>query len=304
MQEKNKIRIRRNEGCPLVILSINYNVSVKTIQRVVKGIIPLTISKKKKRLNVIEVNNKYKELGSIESVARFYRISGNSVKKLLEKHGYSWDSNNNSRQYFFNTDFFNKIDTEEKAYWLGFLYADGSLHKNKKRINITLKEEDRKHLEHFANILGYKGKIAYIKKTNACSITLYSENMGNDLIKIGCMDNKTHKIKFPNNNIVPLCIRNHFIRGYFDGDGCITISKKPTFSMVGNYSFIYRLQEILIEELEISKTKLYKHKASNCYSLVYGGKRMIKKIAEYLYKDSKSYLVRKKERFIKWKFIL
>jgi len=300
--QQKEVIIKRLEGNSIMHLAIEFNVSVKTIQRIIKGI-HLRTNNKRVVLDSAEVIEKYKELNKISEVAKFFKVSESTIKEVLKKANFKWDSSVTGRFHFFNENFFATIDTEEKAYWLGFIFADGSIHKNGNRINITLKENDLIHLEKFAKEINYKGKIANVITTKACSLTLYSKKMSSDLVKLGCMSDKSSKIVFPDTDIVPLYLQSHFMRGYFDGDGCLTSSKRPTFSIVSNYVFIEKFQELLINELNISKTKLYKHKGQNTYSLIYGGVKMIKKIVQYLYKDSNIFLDRKKEVCKKWKFI-
>lgn len=300
--QQKEVIIKRIEGNSIIQLAIEFNVSVKTIQRVIKGI-HIRTNNKRVVLDSVEVIEKYKELNKISEVAKFFKVAEITIKGVLKKANFKWDSSVTGRFHLFNENFFTNIDTEEKAYWLGFIFADGSIHKNGNRINITLKESDLIHLEKFAKEINYKGKIANVINTKACSLTLYSKKMSSDLVKLGCMSDKSSKIVFPDTDIVPLYLQNHFMRGYFDGDGCLTSSKRPTFSIVSNYVFIEKFQELLINELNISKTKLYKHKGQNTYSLIYGGVKMIKKIVQYLYKDSNIFLDRKKEVCKKWKFI-
>lgn len=139
-------------------------------------------------------------------------------------------------------DFFNVIDTEEKAYWLGFIFADGYISYSERNmqkgqlattycVGIKLKWSDREHLKKFNKAINGNYKVfkeisrpdGFRKKTTeAAKILIYSQQMYNDLNKYFDRD-KTYTAKFPD---IPENLMRHFIRGYFDGDGCFTLTDK------------------------------------------------------------------------------
>ena len=139
-------------------------------------------------------------------------------------------------------DFFNVIDTEEKAYWLGFIFADGYISYSEKNMKkgqlattyctgIKLKWSDREHLKKFNKSIRGNYKVfketshpdGFRKKiTEAAKILVYSQQMYNDLNKYFDRD-KTYTAKFPS---IPENLMRHFIRGYFDGDGCFSFTDR------------------------------------------------------------------------------
>lgn len=234
--------------------------------------------------------------------------------------------------YTKNENYFNIINTEAKAYFLGLLYSDGTVASDRylgngkiilrNQISIAVKEDDKHILESFLKELNSNYKIYNIKNQlkspnwkNQVVVTVTSKQIKNDLIKLGCIPNKTINLSFPTESIVPNEFLNHFIRGYFDGDGCIWIGsrkemtyndgillKKRTriihnmkFHITGLYSFINTLQDVLINNINLSKTKLYHTKKNDdIVTMEYSGKNNIKKFYEYIYKDSTIFLLRKK----------
>lgn len=97
---------------------------------------------------------------------------------------------------------------------------------------------------------------------------------------------------------MPERLINHFIRGYFDGDGSISITKsnrQPHLNLLGSKSFLSTVQKILVNVCGVSYTKI--RKSSQIYSMSYGGKLNCKAIRDYLYKDSTIYLERKQKIF-------
>lgn len=156
------------------------------------------------------------------------------------------------------------------------------------------------------------GKVKY-------TFTIYSQILSKDAEKLGVISNKSLVLKFPSINIFksPNLIR-HFIRGYFDGDGCIWEGKPKIdsknrfihnvkFTFTGVFSFIDELQNYLVKTLGFKKTKLNFSKAKNLNNstsenvctMEYSGKNQIKKFYHYLYDDSTIYGNRKKLKFEK-----
>lgn len=129
------------------------------------------------------------------------------------------------RKYTLNEEFFDELN-EKSAYWLGFLYADGYVRKRKSsELRLKLKEDDKSHIEKFNNDLGSNSPIKYYSdgKSNSCYVSINSNKLVSKLFELGCVQNKTQEIRLPN---IPNEFINHFIRGYFDGDGSIYKVKK------------------------------------------------------------------------------
>ena len=128
-----------------------------------------------------------------------------------------------------------------------------------------------------------------------------SKYLSNRLSELGIGQNKAFTIRFPKleQDLIP-----HFIRGFFDGDGCISVYllknkyQSCSFSITSNKDFLEKIQEILIEQLQLTKTKLGRDsRGNNINSLVYGGKQNCLKIRDWLYKDATIYLQRKYDKF-------
>ena len=252
---------------------------------------------------------------SMRKIAKIKNIGhttvNNIIKNFLEKEIIQYpkeinDLRNQSirhRKYVFNENFFKSIDNEKKAYWLGFIYADGCLYDNSLRIELQLKDIDL--LKQFRqDINAFDSEIKIDGNKQSCQIILNSKTNLENLFKNGCYVNKTFKIKFPTEDQVPDNLIHHFMRGYFDGDGCIYSRNNKngvnTFSVVGNFDFIMAYKEKLFSSINKSNDiKLQKH--YQVYSLYLGGNKQLKKIYNFLYKDAKTFLSRK---YNKWNKIL
>lgn len=212
------------------------------------------------------------------------------------------------RTYNVNDDYFNIIDNEHKAYWLGFIYADGYIKSTKDEIGISLSINDKSHLEKFKNDIGFTGSIhdyigkGYNEQTKYSRILFTSKQMKSDLKKLGVIENKTNTLIFPNSNQVPDQFLNDFIRGYIDGDGSITYGHQQkngkwnyTIKIVGTYDMISTIQKILGTNVKLEQR--HPEKNINNYQITIGGNNQVKRILDSLYSNSTIYLERKYNRY-------
>ena len=200
---------------------------------------------------------------------------------------------------------FEIIDTEEKAYWLGMLYADGYIDDSKHSVSLSLKEADREHVEKFRHFLGLDAKKIHVKTKNIKSkqyigyeFTFSSVKTVNDLARCGCTSNKTFSLQFPNESILPEKLRFHFIRGYMDGDGSITHGGKNasviSLEILGTEAFLTSYQK----NVNFSDRRLYTFKHSKIKRSVINGPYAIY-VLDKLYKNAHIYLLRKYETYLR-----
>lgn len=251
----------------------------------------------------------------IEEVARLYvedKLSAIKISKLLDikisavykyliSKNISRRSNSaNSRKYSCDHFFFNKIDTEEKAYWLGFIYADGYI--TGKSMGITLGEKDRDHLIKFSQSIKSTYPIHTYEyngytSTIGCRVILRSDQIVEDLIRNGCYYNKSLILKWPTH--IPSNLINHFIRGYMDGDGSISIcttSSRPVFRLrfEGTREFLNSLMSFFSIDLKLQKRN---DDLKNSYTLDIGGNINVLSKLDIIYKNSSIFLERKHQRY-------
>lgn len=202
--------------------------------------------------------------------------------------------------------FFDEIDSEEKAYVLGLLYADGNVinaYRNK-AFKIKLHIDDRELLIKISNIL-YGKEVLYEYEGNKASTLKISNNkMIKRLVEIGVVPNKTYKdVLIPS---IPAELYRHFIRGMFDGDGTVGVYHYNTHFQ-RHWNIINASKPLLegIQALLPIKgsiyTKSYKEgsyikQTIPCYTLSITGIENCKVLYEYLYYKSTIYLQRKKDK--------
>ncbi len=249
----------------------------------------------------------YSKFSAIE-IAKKYEICFSSVYKVIKRNNLSKCFKHRNRKYAVNEDYFSVIDTEEKAYFLGFMYADGAILIDNGTIRLGLQEPDVKILKTFQKLLESNRPLRYIPKRkethqNSYILEISSKKMINDLQRQGCFVRKTFILEFPTENQVPNHLINHFIRGYFDGDGCISITDKvKKFCIISTRNFLLKLQDRLITNCSLNRTKISQaNKGDNIIicSLVYNGRGSVYKLGKYLYKDATIFLERKKDKFDK-----
>ena len=211
--------------------------------------------------------------------------------------------------YKINQNYFKFIDNKDKAYFLGILYADGNnyISTNVKQVSLELLSEDIKIIKILKNRLGTNKPIKYrkakIDKNNfkikkRCGLVLSNKQISEDLYNHGCVPKKTFNLKFPSENSLPKEFYSSFIRGYFDGDGCIYIGKNNIKSSIcGYHPFICDLFDIL--KKENLNVKLYINKRIESFSELYiQGEKDNIDFYNYLYDESDLFLDRKKEKFM------
>lgn len=225
-----------------------------------------------------------------------------AVLKLHREEVYS--EQERKKKYTCDDNVFETIDTEEKAYWLGFLYADGCVYKsgNVYVIEVGLSFNDVGHLIKFKNFLksDHPLNLKNRKGYKSCAITIRNQKMASDLMTKGCVPNKSLTLTFPSDEIVPKRLKHHFIRGYFDGDGCVYGSENNrtySVSFVGTDEFLTEMQTVLFDELKLTKTAIKKSKGK-AYETAWGGIENCGKLFQYLYNDCTICLYRKLEKFI------
>lgn len=254
----------------------------------------------------------YKQGVSAKSLGIKFSIDKRRIQKWVQAKGDLRDKNSSHRFTKFNQNIFDNIDTAEKAYWLGFFYADAYNGKTTNTFSVTLQQKDYHHLMKLGkfveyediNIKSYDSMIAN-KKYPTCCLRLYSKYLCNKMSELGCPQNKSFIIKYP--NWLNIDLNNHFIRGMFDGDGCLTFREKQKewkWSLVTTKECAETIQQIFLKNLNlivnyhcISKTD------NNTYELETSGNEKISKIMNWLNLNSNNTICLDR-KFIKYQELI
>jgi hypothetical protein len=266
----------------------------------------------------IDLVTLYLDGASIKELSKKYERAESSVRDLIKRRGIKLRPLTEvNRKFEVHENFFDVIDTDEKAYFLGFLYSDGNVKTNKNMVVLALKESDREILERL-NELIHVDKPLFLEKNkrdgnreNTVGIRICNKNITEKLIKHGCHSNKTFTLTFP--EWLEESLYSSFIRGYFDGDGYIGIIRDSRrdrngnqyekyyhkFTLTGNEVFLKGVADVLKQKLEVNTSFEIRHKDRNngIVTMTVKGGNQIKKLYGFLYSDSTLFLNRKHEVF-------
>lgn len=253
----------------------------------------------------------------VDTIGARMGSTGSSIRRILNEYGLM--RSYEEVRYQVDQTYFENIDTRNKAYTLGFMYSDGNVQGDYSSWRITLKHDDKIILEKIKEDIKYEGDLkfknarAYKKRNGEMSTSSpqYSLSVGRkkmcyDLFNLGCVPNKTWKLRFPTEKQVPKQFLADFCRGYWDGDGSISTT---TFncSILGNKFFISEL----VKYLPVKKMPSAYYQQSEQYPddpdkqlLRYGfgtGQGAIE-ILQFLYGDCADslYLPRKRDLALYW----
>lgn len=256
------------------------------------------------------LENSYYELRSLTAMAEKFKTTRKTIANHMNHYGIAHKL---ETKYKCNENIFS-TDTEISFYLAGFIAADGCIMSkgNSKMLSISLSKKDKSHLEKIKNALGAEHPIGDYDVKNSkrnpkwndvvkSDLKISSAQIYSDLQRFNITERKTHTLTFPewmNDHQ----LRHHFIRGYIDGDGSFfhNLGKKRNvkqvfFSVRGTTAFLTSLRSILEADLNLEERTKDIRINNGIGVLEYGGNRVCKALAEYLYQDATIYLDRKKE---------
>lgn len=224
---------------------------------------------------------------SAKKISQKWEIDENHFKEWLEKY-----NNGYYNKQHWDRKIFNVIDTPEKAYWLGFINADGCIHEKARYVSLNIGGRDRRHLEKFVDFLGADRKMiktCYHRDTGneLVYIALCSVQLMSDLERLGIFPNKSGKEHFINTDYDV-----DFIRGLIDGDGSIHSDLKG-IDLVGSYELLSAVQQKFYSYLQIQPHKIHEH--GTIFRIYYKAREDVYKIVKFLYRNSSVSLDRKQE---------
>ena len=197
-------------------------------------------------------------------------------------------------------DFFKQIDTEEKAYWLGFIAADGNIAKDFSCCSIELKQNDFEHLQKFAKCFDdYYTVKKCERKYPSVKISITCKHCCYDLQQYGITPNKSLTLQVATDKIPP-DLQIHYIRGYFDGDGSIFCSHP---NRTNGYNYDEWGCNFVGTEHTLQFIQNYFHlsnkirKKGNCFELDINGILPAYDILSLMYENASIYLDRKKVKY-------
>ncbi len=237
---------------------------------------------------------------SMRSIANELNYDRKKLSQELKRDGTTIKSRGRTKgnqKYRHNTQAFKVIDSEEKAYWLGFLYADGSIYEPRGGVEITLAAKDVLHLKRLRDFLSpqspIKPKDVVLNGVSYPAFRFYVTSMEivHDLIAKGCPPAKSLILQFPTPDVVPDHLIHHFMRGYFDGDGTSHLrnDNQILIEILGTPEFLDGYYDKLSNFLFLTRPTEY----GQAKGLRWSGNGNYSRFAEFIYKDATIYLQRK-----------
>lgn len=207
-------------------------------------------------------------------------------------------------KYSLNDRYFEQIDSEEKAYWLGFLAADGCVYQKKgvSQVTLALKGADAGHVAKFAAAIGTDKPVKLSKsklkgKTYPrARLAICSKQMTEDLISQGVRPRKSLNAEVWNG---PEHLIRHYWRGVVDGDGWVSEidssnrGEVHAVGLCGSKNMVRAFRDWICVLLDLHVEPQPKGKI---FSVSFGGTFAPQKVARLLYADTTVYLDRKLER--------
>jgi hypothetical protein len=247
---------------------------------------------------------------STPKIAKLFGCSVPSAINALKRNNVNVDRKYSYRKYLLREDMFDVIDTEEKAYWLGFIYADGCVSKGMTTLSVELSFLDNDHLIKFRDTIS-PGKPVYtptrtnswkgLKKTGMKSIiSIWSRRLSLSLHNVGVSKERQEPEKLF--SAISYELFRHFLRGYFDGDGNAR-KINPRISFIGEEKLLRWIEQNLDSNLNIGKGReiyFIKNKRKLVGSIYFSGGIIAARVAEFMYRGATIYLERKKEIVDSW----
>lgn len=245
---------------------------------------------------------------SLLSISKELNIHIQSIHSYIKRNNLSYNKNIQIRQskYWVDDNYLDNVDSEDKSYFLGWMLSDGYISKNS--LSLKLKSNDGYIIREVFDKFSKGFKLSTDK--NSCSISISSSKLIHDLIKNGCVYNKTN-IGFTLPDI-PDDLFRHFVRGYFDGDGSISKrSSRPNQIQVYICSpdelFLINMQTKLLEYGIVSMVYMEDRNGKSIklpngnycidnldmYRLILNSHKEKLKFYEFIYKNCDSKLLRK-----------
>ena len=240
----------------------------------------------------------------LKELAEHFNLDRETMKMRLQEQGLEIKNTNRINRRI-KSNYFSVIDAPEKAYWLGFLFTDGSVdhYGTTGRIRLQLQEQDLEILEKYKEDLGIDSKIIYDHRSNStcCSVEFVDEQIFQDLQKYNIIPNKTYKVERIPFEKIPKEYWSAFALGLFDGDGGLSCSENFSTDVTLNYT-AYHESEVEDFQTLINTLANIDKKNKNFYTSAWHtqwrGRLQVLSILDILYADCPRHLKRKYDKYL------
>lgn len=251
-------------------------------------------------VNWEKVAQEYNKGASAVQLSSLYRVPSSVIYGHLQKMGIARRSLAEAkRRYSFNEKYFQSLGSPEVCYWLGFLFADGSISEASNTLRVNLKASDAPHLQVFLTDLeatSHQVKYKSVSGHRVAGIAITSKQLRQTLASWGMAVPKKGR-QIPQ---IPQRFLHHFVRGYFDGDGSISVNRTARGELWK--ATIVALSRTLLEQIAEALANvhipcsIYNPTNTNLWYLSVG-RNQVKRFGQWLNADASRYMTRKRERF-------
>lgn len=279
----------QKERCTVISLAKSHRCMSKTINNALRRQnVIIRGNRKFADTEEIMISHIYNQGYSPQRIATSYNTSKVSITNSLKRQGVTLRPN---RVHFFNEQAFDNLNNEHALYWLGFVYADGNVTRYELRIGLSIK--DLAHVRLLRLFMNSNAKIRL--RPNAANVGFASRKLVKRLLSIGIVvgRNQFYKLK----PYIPPNLIHHFIRGYLDGDGCISTNEQVVF--LGQPDILEFIRDELNQSVGASLNTI-RQRRGIC-EISWGGINQANKIAEYLYHNATIWLDRKRKIAENWR---
>jgi len=287
-----KIKYMVEAGFASKKIAIKLNLTAQEIKQIIQKNNWKLIKEEFSENKIDYICDLYKQGVSAKILGSKFTIDKRRVQKWVNNKGILRDKSESHRFTEFNQHFFDIIDTSEKAYWLGFFYADVYNCNTTNTVSLSLQTSDLEHLKKLAYVIGlHENKIKYTKNKEGYeyyTLKMYSKHLCQTLNNLGCPQAKSFIIKYPKWLDKNLTI--DFIRGIFDGDGTLckrVLNNEWKWGLVSTQECVDVIQQIIFEQLNIIVNyHNISNSGNNTCELEQNGNEKVAKLASWLYESS------------------
>jgi transposase len=297
-------------GMKQVEIAKLYNVSSTTIANV------LSAEKKKRGIRTTQVTDEevkkmydtYMSGKSIKEVSKVFSVSESCVQYNFAKRNLKTrDRSTMNLKYHIDKHYFDKIDTPNKAYILGLLYADGCHPSNKDAIQLALQEQDvgvlnliKEELQTDRPLYFVSSEYSPLTKHNQYRLDITNQHIARVLDSYGVHSRKSLTLEWP--EWMEQSLVRHFIRGYLDGDGCIYFNHKTSeckIYIASTENFCNSMKNVIFDLISVN-TSITQASGGNKITKVLniGGNRQVYKFLNWIYADADLLIERKYKKYL------
>ena len=284
-----------NSGLSMAKSGASYGISSATVMAILnRNNIPKRTKGGIYAIPEQEVITRYKNGESCQVIADSFKVTFHTISNILEKNNIARD--NKYKNINLNENYFEKIDSSDKAYFLGFMLTDGNVSLNENTIRLSLSSKDEEILNIFKEKTGNENKICIREdeKHSERTFQLRSKKWKDDLAKYGVVPQKTSISEMP---VLSTDMMPHLIRGMIDGDGWISFNSHQ-IGFCGNEKTVNQLKKYLVETLNVYDVKVI-HASENLWQITWASQKDIEKIGNYIYQNKDNcFLSRKYNNFL------